>query len=144
VLEARYLSDTKSSLRSAEAKQGLQLEAIAVEAKVGQALGPKCVETVVDVRIPSAEQQIHQRGQKPVSRSPQPGEVLAPSSYSCSRAFGNVTAVLQSIDEARDVCGIGGAVCIQNHDEVAPRGGQTSHYCVALAVPGLLDDHDVR
>ena len=49
----------------------------------------------------------------------------------------------QCFDESGDLRRIGGAVRVDHHDDIARRGSETACECVALARPGLGDDHGV-
>src|SRR6185437_10661151 len=130
-LEARHLGHAQAGPGHADVDDRLDLEAVApLQARAGyraalqverrQAVPPERVVAVAQVTEPGAVERVGEQVQPEVAGPADPRDVGTAAAVDEARALRVVGAGQQRGDERRDLPGIGRAVRVDHHDDVAP------------------------
>ena len=158
LLDAGDLGDGEPRAGEPAVDQGLDLEAVAPQHRragrrhqlvVGQVeerdqVGPERVVAVAEVGEPGPERDVHPGVEEPVAEPADGGDVGAAATGPEPRALGEVGALEQRLDEARDLLGVGRPVGVEHHHDVAGDPREPGRERVALAAAHLGHGDDPR
>ena len=158
VLDAADLADAQPVGGRPNVDHGLDLETVAPQlAAVDRARqrrgrqmqgrddpAPERVVAVAEVGEARPEQDVDHHVEAVVAQLAQRRDVVAVAAFGEARALDEVGTGDELGDEQRDLRGVGGAVGVDHHDDVAGAGGEPAGERVALTGTGLLHDDDVR
>ena len=138
-LEARHLRDHQAGLEGANVQLRLDLEPLGVDGELGQAPRPESVVAVAEVGVVRAEQQVDERGKRPVSEPAHARDVGAAPVTQEARPLREIGAAGECFEEARDLLDACRAVGVEHDDDLRADRGETGDQSVPLPSSRLAD-----